>query len=190
MSKEVPFWWKLYFDDAFREVAILVGYQGLTYREFQAKLEPLYERLGKVRVESAAWHVTCYEGQNTVNPKPLAHVWLRRDVRQLCWQLLGPPPDHEWYELWHKPEPLPLPWETPLPEKKLEAPPTPEQERLRKLNRRQLACMLRDARQKLSHNGKRSHSGKLAKQEIALAEAEYQRRGLPLPPPGEEVPAQ
>jgi len=39
--------------------------------------------------------VLTYEGQYAVNPKPLAKVQLNYDVRNLCWQLLGPPPEKE-----------------------------------------------------------------------------------------------
>jgi hypothetical protein len=54
-------------------------------------------------------------------------------------------------------------------------------------NHRQLHCMLRDARQKLKHHGKRSFAGKEAKKALAAAEAELRSRGLDLPPVGEET---
>lgn len=48
--------------------------------------------------------------------------------------------------------------------------------------------MLRDARKSLEHNGKSSFAGKQAKKEIAAAEAEMLRRGIPIPQPGAETP--
>jgi hypothetical protein len=56
-------------------------------------------------------------------------------------------------------------------------------------NKRQLLCMLRDARRKLAHHGKRSSSGKEAKKEIAEAEAELTRRAIAIPPAGQETAA-
>src|SRR5262249_31825687 len=54
-------------------------------------------------------------------------------------------------------------------------------------NRRALLCMLRDARKKLAHHGKRSFSGKEAKKAIAAAEKEIRGRGLPVPSEGQET---
>lgn len=53
----------------------------------------LSKQFDKVKVESAIYHLVTYEGQMTVNPKPLAEVRLRDDARKACWQLLGPPPE-------------------------------------------------------------------------------------------------
>lgn len=54
-------------------------------------------------------------------------------------------------------------------------------------NRRALMCMLRDAREKLAHHGKRSFMGKEARKEIEAAEAEIQNRGYAVPDPGQET---
>lgn len=187
MTKEHPLWHRLYFDHAYADVARMVGYVGMTYRDFAAGLQTLIEKHGR-KAESASWHVVTFEGQMTCNPKPLAHVQLRAEVRKLCWQLLGPPPEHPEYEHFQSTEPFPF-FKTTKPKEAKPAPvPTEAVEHLRKLNKRQLACQLRDERFRLKHNGKRSFVGKQAKQQLALIEAEYQRRGLPIPPQGEEVP--
>lgn len=54
-------------------------------------------------------------------------------------------------------------------------------------NRRELLCMLRDARKKLAHHGKKSFAGKEAKKAITAAEDELKRREFPIPPEGEET---
>jgi hypothetical protein len=95
MPKERPLWYKLYFDEVYTEIARIIGYRGTTYRTMMKALEPLESRFGKQRVQSAAYHIVTYEGQMTCNPKPLASVNLRPDVRRLCWQLLGPPPEYK-----------------------------------------------------------------------------------------------
>lgn len=95
VNKQSPLWEKLYFDAVYVEIARLIGYQGTTYRDMLKLLEPLEEKFGKQRVRSAAYHVVTFEGQMTCNPKPLAEVKLRENVRKLCWQLLGPPPESE-----------------------------------------------------------------------------------------------
>src|SRR5687768_9470999 len=93
MNKEQPLWHRMYFREEYVAVCKLVGYAGLTYRDLQEKLEPLFRQLGKARVESAVYHLCTFEGQMTVNVKPLTHVSLRREVRELAWQMLGPPPE-------------------------------------------------------------------------------------------------
>jgi hypothetical protein len=95
MAKEQPLWHRIYFDPVYTEIARAIGYAGCTYRDMLALLEPLGERFGKQRVESATYHLVTFEGQMTCNPKPLAQVSLRAEVRKLCWQLLGPPPETE-----------------------------------------------------------------------------------------------
>lgn len=93
MKKEKPLWEKLYFDAEYVEIARLIGYQGTTYRDMLKMLEPLEAKFGKVRVHSAVHFLVIFEGQMTCNPRPLAEVKLRPEVRRLCWSLLGPPPE-------------------------------------------------------------------------------------------------
>lgn len=159
MPKERPLWHRLYFDPVYTAVARVIGYEGFYYREMEEKLQPLYDRFDKVRVESAVYYLATYEGQMTVNPKPLVPVSLRPNVRKLCFQLLGPPPE---------------------PNK---APPEPTDEELdefqreaRRRNKLQLLYLLRDGRRQLARHGKRSNCGKRARQQIAAAEAELVRR--------------
>ena len=93
MHKEPPLWQRLYTDAAYRELVRRVGYRGCTWRELAALIEELGKTYGKQKVESASYRCFTFEGQMTCNPAPLAHVSLRADVRTLCWQLLGPPPE-------------------------------------------------------------------------------------------------
>lgn len=91
MNKEKALWERLYQDEAYIELARFVGYAGLTYRELIEKREPLRQKFGNPRIDSATYILVTFEGERTVNPKPLAHVSLRPEVRKLCRQLLGPP---------------------------------------------------------------------------------------------------
>jgi hypothetical protein len=239
MAKEQPLWHKIHFDEVYTEIVRLVTYVGLTYRDFAPRLQELIQKYGQ-KAEAAAVHLVTYEGQFTCNPQALAHVELRTDVRKLCPQILGLPPEHPWYELVQKPEPLPNLWDRPVREvpppkdqgtanqreeprqeeptaqeptreepAKEEKPPAKEEETpeeaedptlsepgispegyatmAKEKNKRSLFCMLRDARRKLKHHGKRSFMGKEAKKEIAAAEAEIRRRSLSIPPEGEET---
>lgn len=200
--KERPLSHRLYFDPVYTEVARIIGYAGCVYRDLEDKLQPLYERFDKQRVQSATYYLVTFEGQMTCNPPPLAPVQLRAEARALCRQLLGLPPEHPWYARFKSGKPLPLPWDKatekpPQLEETVSRPPgkaaaempsDPEAERLKKLNKRQLLCHLRDVRRSLEQNGADSLVGKEAKKRIAVAEEELKRRGLPIPAPGEEVP--
>jgi hypothetical protein len=84
----------MYFWPEFSDLVTRVGYGTITYRELTAIIEELGQRHGKAKVESAAYYCTTFEGQMTSNPKPLAEVTLRAEVRKLAWQLLGPPPGY------------------------------------------------------------------------------------------------
>src|SRR4051794_30529689 len=95
MSKEKPLYERLYTDEAYIEFARLIGYQGCTYRDMIEKTQPLRQKFGNHRIDSATYVLVTFEGDGTCNPKPLAQVSLRLDVRKLCFQLLGPPPE-EW----------------------------------------------------------------------------------------------
>jgi hypothetical protein len=92
--KQTPLWQRLYFDPVYVAVAREIGYKGCTVRELGQKIEDLSKQFEKRLVESATYHLCTFEGQMTCNPSPLAHVSLRSEVRRLCWQLLGPPPEH------------------------------------------------------------------------------------------------
>lgn len=95
MEKERPLWQRIYFDPVYTAVAREIGYQGCLYRDLVQKIEALSQRFDKMKVESAIYHLVTFEGQMTCNPKPLAQVAFREDVRKLMWQLLGPPPEKQ-----------------------------------------------------------------------------------------------
>jgi hypothetical protein len=54
----------------------------------------------------------------------------------------------------------------------------------KKRNKRQLLCMLRDARKKLIHHGPRSFMGREARKATEAAAAELRRRGIEIPAAG------
>jgi len=108
MKNDKPLWERLYHDECWIELARLVGYAGLTYRDLITRSEPLRQKFGNQRVDSATYQLTTFEGQMTVNPKPLADVQLRPEIRKLCWQLLGPPPEaFDWFCRYASGEPTP-----------------------------------------------------------------------------------
>lgn len=94
MEKEKPLWQCIYYDPVYTAVCREIGYQGCLYRDLLQKIETLSGEFDKVKVESAVYHVATFEGQMTVNPKPLAEVRLREEARKLCWLLLGFPPEY------------------------------------------------------------------------------------------------
>src|SRR5262245_12976409 len=101
MSKEQPLYLRLYQDQCFSEVARTIGYKGLQYLYLDERMQPLYERFGKERVQSAVYHLATFEGDNRTNVSPLVKVELRPHVRKLCYQLLGLPPEHPEHKRFH-----------------------------------------------------------------------------------------
>jgi hypothetical protein len=93
MTKQKPLWERLYQEPAFYELAREVGYAGCTYCQLCEHIEDLGKLHGKQRVESASYHLFTFEGDGTVNPKPLAKVSLRQHVRKIVHHLLGPDPE-------------------------------------------------------------------------------------------------
>ena len=93
MHKERPLWDRLYQRPEYYELVRRVGYKGCRYRDLVKFIEELGKLYGKQRCESASYHCVIFEGQMTTNPKPLAEVKLRAEVRKLSHQLLGPDPD-------------------------------------------------------------------------------------------------
>lgn len=168
MTKQQPLWHRLYFEPLFTELARLIGYDGIAYDQACEKAKPLGERFGKENVQRAVDAIARVD-ESTKPPK----LRLTDEARKLCWQLLGPPPTET------QTSPPPPPANPPLD--------PAAQDRAARCNKRQLACMLRDARRSLEHNGKSSFAGKQAKKEIAAAEAEMKRRGMEIPPTVEEA---
>jgi hypothetical protein len=130
MNHERPLYLRLYFDAVYVAVARAVGYQGCTYRRLTEIIEELAKEFPKVQVESATYHCLTFEGQMTCNPKPLAKVELRTEVRKLCWQLLGPPPEHPLHGKLQGPA-LPNSWDKP-PEQPEEPQGKPKRKRTKK----------------------------------------------------------
>jgi hypothetical protein len=119
---------------------------------------------------------------------------LRPEARRRCGQLLGPPPEDADYEDYWQGREKPAHHQPPAQagdkgEKKRERNVTAEAQAdaVKGKNRRQLLCMLRDARRQLAHHGRRSLMGKKAKEVIAAAEAELQRCGIDIPSEGQET---
>jgi hypothetical protein len=108
VAKEIPLLDRIYKDPLYQEICRFVGYFGTTVRELQKKLELLGEAYGKTRAEAAIYHLVRLEGNNTVNPKPLAKVGLRSDVRRYCFMLLGPTPE-TWDSHFRNPDGTPMP---------------------------------------------------------------------------------
>ncbi len=123
MSKQRPLEERLYFDPCYVAIVRAIRYEGCLGRELQDKLKPVIDAFGERRVESATWQLLTCDGQGIPGdkPPPLAKVQLRANVRKLAWGLLGPPPEHPWYQAFKHNERIPLPWETPEP--KAEEPP-------------------------------------------------------------------
>jgi hypothetical protein len=101
MIKQKPHWQRLYEEREWYELARAIGYEGCTYRQLNEKIEELGKHFDKRKLESAAYHLVTFEGQMTVKPKPLVKVEFRSEIRKLCWQLLGPPPEHPDYARAH-----------------------------------------------------------------------------------------
>jgi hypothetical protein len=89
MSREPPLVMRLYQRPPLAELARLVGYDGIQLAELQAKVEPLGAAHGKGVVQAAFDEIAYID--NTASP-PVAR--LKVHVRPLCFQLLGPPPEH------------------------------------------------------------------------------------------------
>jgi hypothetical protein len=210
VNHEKPLWWRIHHNPAYRDICLAIGYRGVTYRELAELLETLGQKHDKRKLEAATVHLLTYEGQFTVSPKPLVEVKFRGEVRTLLWQLLGPPPKHPWHGKMGEGPHLPRSWDQParpadkpmeLPAATTDGGETDQEESAAKpgvspeqyaaeaagKNRRSLLTMLRNARRKFAHHGKRSFLGKEAVKEIAAVEAELRHRGLPIPPEGQET---
>jgi hypothetical protein len=58
MSKERPLVQKIYFSPEYTAVARAIGYRGVAYRDLWPIIEDLGRQFGKVKVESAIYHLT------------------------------------------------------------------------------------------------------------------------------------
>lgn len=132
--QETPLWQRLYGRPEYYELARKVGYKGCTYHQLTKHIDELAKTYDKQKLESASYYLFTFDGQMTVNPKPMAEVKLRENVRRLCWQLLGPPPGHPVSKSGRdmvgeqpKPDPQPAPPPSP-PKEKPKLPSTPVME--------------------------------------------------------------
>ncbi len=115
MRKDRSLWERMYSDPCYAAVVRAVGYQGCLYRDLVKRLQPLVERFGEQRVETASLHLLFYEGQVLRNAKPLAEVKLREGARKHAVGLLGLPPEHPWHDALKTGEHIPHSWEKPEP---------------------------------------------------------------------------
>lgn len=108
MNKQRPLSARLYEQPQLFELARIIGYTGMPLTDAQKAIEPLAKKYGKEVMAAAAEEIVRID---TTTNSPTAR--LTDQARKLCWQLLGPPPEHPWFDLWKKPEPLPNSWDKP-----------------------------------------------------------------------------
>jgi hypothetical protein len=92
---------RLYHDQAYVETARLIGYAGIEMSAFWDKAKAL--GIPNNKLLSAVYDLTRHDKREE---KP-ARYELRGDVRDLCWQLLGPPPEKE-DAFWRHPDGTPM----------------------------------------------------------------------------------
>ena|ERR1700732_404353 len=85
MTKEQPLYLRLYFEPQFTDLARIVGYDGLP-EDQRDKALPLLEKYGRQKMD---------EAQRLLldNDKDAKRYTLKPEVRKLCVQLLGLPPE-------------------------------------------------------------------------------------------------
>jgi hypothetical protein len=88
MAREQPLSLRLYFQPHLYELAQAIGYEGLPVRAAKERVRSLTEKYGRERMVAASKALVRIDP--TTDP-PTAR--LKDDVRKLCWQLLGPPPE-------------------------------------------------------------------------------------------------
>ena len=86
---------RLYFEPQLYELARLVNYGGVRERDLEPGIKELSGRYGQDRVAQALFELTVKDEKSGV-------VTLRPHVRKLCWQLLGPPPEHPEYARYYE----------------------------------------------------------------------------------------
>jgi hypothetical protein len=88
VKKDQPLCIRLYFHEPLYALARLIGYEGLPLPQLKERARPLLEKHGKEKMDRAAAELVRID--RTTDP-PTAR--LKDEVRKLCWQLLGPPPE-------------------------------------------------------------------------------------------------
>lgn len=93
MAKEQPLWHRLYTVPVLTAVAKLVGYVGFPVRELAQKTSALRKEFKGYELAAAFQELLTFAGNR---------VMLNEHARDLCWQLLGPPPEkwESWVRCW------------------------------------------------------------------------------------------
>jgi predicted peroxiredoxin len=95
-TDKVPLYMKLYFQEAYIEVARTIGYAGFPRDQLEERMKDLVDRFGRKKIQDVCGElITLQFGgkEKRSGPREDAEVRLKEDVRKLCWQLLGPPPE-------------------------------------------------------------------------------------------------
>ena len=88
MPREQPLWYKLYYLPQYFELARIIGYDGLPAPEAARRAAPLLEKYGKPTMDQVSRELVRIDDRTD---PPTAR--LSEEARQLCRQLLGPPPE-------------------------------------------------------------------------------------------------
>src|SRR5262245_59200662 len=102
--QEKPLILRLYQESVLYETARVIGYDGVAPGEIRERVKPLEDGFGQARVEAALRLLTTYQVPGA------DRVRLREHVRKLCFQLLGPPPEHPEFEHFKSPDPWVPSW--------------------------------------------------------------------------------
>lgn len=118
MTKQ-PLLIRLYYQPCLTELARFVSYGGRRDKDVKGKCDELRSRFGDQQVTLAVRELTVKDEKSGLTV-------LRPNVRKLCWQLLGPQPEHPEYESYwaHKRREPPAEHQPPGPEE--DAKPAPK----------------------------------------------------------------
>jgi hypothetical protein len=97
MKRKMPLWQRLYVDPVYTEVARAIGYRRFRQAEAESRLAPLLNQFGKERVAAASRELLTlvFKGEyKRSGCQRDAEVCLTEEARNLCFQLLGPAPEH------------------------------------------------------------------------------------------------
>jgi hypothetical protein len=92
---------RLHFDRAYTEAARIIGYGGIEMSAFWKQAKTL--GIPHNKLLSAVYDLTRTDKREEKPPR----YELRGDIRDLCWQLLGPAPEQE-EAFWRHPDGLPM----------------------------------------------------------------------------------